>query len=98
MFAEKSKLAGLLLGFRKTGDFLRDRTTKTGEDVEHLLEMHQMLETGAGGKAVLVERIFLEIEAVRTQQSEMDRKLDEILRQQLAMVAALNLPVEPLDN
>lgn len=57
--------AGLLLGFRKTADILKDRTTKTGEDVEHLLELHRMLETGEGGKAVLIERLFEEIQAIR---------------------------------
>jgi len=95
MSRHKATLAGYLLNFRKTGDFLKDRTAKTGEDVEHLLEMHQMLETGGGGKAVLIERIFQEIEALRMQQYEMDKKLSEVLGLQQAMISALNLPVEP---
>lgn len=94
MSKRKTTLAAILLGFRKTGDSLLDRTMKTGEDVEHLLEMHQMLETGADGKAVLVERIFQEIEAIRMQQLEMTQKLSEIHSQQQAMVRALNLPAE----
>lgn len=95
---KKEGLAGLLLGFKRTGDFLRDRTAKTGEDVEHLLDLHRMLETGSGGKAVLVERIFQEIEALRLQQQEMDIKLSKLLRQQQAMIQALNLPVGPSEN
>ncbi len=68
MSGKRDSLAGLSLGVRKIADFLRDRTTKTGEDVEHLLELHSMLEMGEGGKAVLVERLFEEIVAIRKQQ------------------------------
>ena len=50
---------------------------------------------GGGGKAVLIERIFQEIEALRMQQYEMDKKLSEVLGLQQAMISALNLPVEP---
>ncbi|WP_460272136.1 hypothetical protein [Celeribacter sp. ULVN23_4] len=52
-----------------------------------------MLETGEGGKAVLVERLFEEIVVIRMKQSAMDVKLDEILAHQKAVVKALNLPV-----
>lgn len=52
-----------------------------------------MLEMGGGGKAVLVEKLFEELVAIRMQQSVMDAKLDEILAQQKSMVKALNLPV-----
>ncbi|GHG95122.1 hypothetical protein [Pseudodonghicola xiamenensis] len=90
---KRTSFAGLLLGFRKTADFLQDRTMKTGEDVEYLLELHRLLETGEGGKAVLIERLFEEILAIRMQQSAMEAKLDEVLHQQRAMVEALNLPV-----
>lgn len=94
--AEKTNIwAATLLTLKEIGDKLLARTKTTQEDVAHLLDLHQMLESGTGGKAVLIERIFEEIEQVRMFQLETHRKVLAVLERQEAMIRALNLPVEP---